>query len=1002
MMGRKYAVWIIPALLSLSPWAHAQEINRCLTTEYENLRQSKSPRRETPAQFEQWIQSRVTNRLKNNGATLASVYTIPVVVHVIHNGINDLTNISDAQVFSQIDVLNKDYNRVNLDAVNTPAEFVPVAGSISIQFVLAKRDPEGRATNGIVRVQGTKAQWSLADQSEFKALSYWPAEDYLNIWVINFGTNDLGFAQFPVSNTLAGLESASADRLTDGIVVDYQAFGTSDAGSFPLQSGFNKGRTATHEIGHFFGLRHIWGDGNDCSATDYVDDTPPQSSLTSGCPAYPTASCTPSKMFMNYMDYTQDACMNLFTVGQFARAQVILNESPRRASLLTSLGATPPVVVTNDLGIKRIVSPGTAACGSQVIPSVEVRNYGTNAITSAQVSLSVNGSAVETRNLTVSLQPQETSTISFSAHAVPSPGSTFEVSFHVEQTNGGVDGNSQNDSDTQSVTVPQQTTLPVSETFNTLPSTWSVLNPDNQITWTNVVAPDVSPTNRGMRMDFYNYDDEGVLDWMLTPSFALSSPENAQLKFDVAYAQFPGLSADVLSVYALPACDRDLSKAILLYSKSGTDLATVSSTNNPFLPANTTQWRKPETISLLLLNAAIPWQIAFVAQNGYGNNLYLDNVLISQTEISDIAFAGVVSPGIVHCQPSPVVRFRVTNLGTSTVTSFKLDYTVNNGTPATQLFTSLKLDVGETETYSLNAIALQPGPNEITLTLSLPNGIPDIPTNNTYHLMSVLDQTVDRAPLRKTFDNPLEKNWRVASPISSLDWEAVKTNKETSLSYRSFTNPTLGQESWLVSPVLDLTAGDFTLFFDVSYAQNSPADDRLKILASTDCGVTYDQVIMDRPASDFKAKNSSAAWSPATEDDWKLRQYANISAVAGLNQVRIAFVASNDNGNNLYLDNIQFFSGDDPNPPITTAKYQFYYSDLNSKADIALTLNLDQRQDVPLQIITLQGTVIAEYTLTDALNQTYYFNLANQAAGLYLFRMIVDDKPTVTKVFIGQ
>ncbi|MBL7849115.1 MAG: choice-of-anchor J domain-containing protein [Cyclobacteriaceae bacterium] len=973
---------------------------RCSTTEYENLRRARVPRRESPAQFEQWIQSRLAARSNTAVPAIASTYTIPVVVHILYNGINDITNISDAQILSQIDVLNKDFKRLNLDAVNTPPEFLPVAGSIDIEFVLAKRDPEGRATNGIVRVQSTKPQWSMTEQSEFKALSYWAAENYLNIWVVNFGTNDIGYAQFPVSNTLAGLETASDDRLTDGIVVDYRAFGSVDDGAFPLTARFNKGRTATHEIGHFLGLRHIWGDVSSCGDNDFVPDTPPQSGATYFCPSYPQASCSSNKMFMNYMDYTDDACMNIFTAGQIARMQVILAESPRRASLLTSSGATPPLVVSNDLGIRAILSPGAVSCANPVVPQLEVRNYGTNLITAAQISLSVNGVITETRNVALNLTPDQVTNVSFNTVGL-TQGTSNSFQFNVLQTNGGTDGNTENNQALVQVTVPVTASLPLNEVFNSMPSNWMNLNPDNQIGWTNVLAADNSPTNRAMKLDFYNYENQGVLDYLLSPAFTLSAPANALLKFDIAYAQYPGQPGDALKVYALPGCNLDLSQGILLYSKSGADLSTTSSTSNPFVPTNNNQWRKSEILTLAGLNASTPWQLAFVGLNGYSNNLYLDNVQVSVNEIIDIALAGVVSPGIVHCKSNPMIQFKVSNLGTTTVTQFKIEYAVNNDAPQTQVFSNINLNVGETKTFTLNAISLLPGPNQVLLTVSLPNGIPDIQGNNVFNLTSVLDQSVDRGPLRMTFDNPGEQSWRVASPSNSLDWQSVATNKDKSLAYRSFTNPAVGEESWLVSPVLDLREGTFSMFFDVSYAQNMPADDRLKILASTDCGVTYDQVIIDRPASSFTTASSSSEWFPGNNDDWR-REYVDIGNLANLSSVRIAFVAQNDNGNNLFIDNIELFAGDDPNPPTTPALYQFYYSSQYTNSDVALTINLPKRQDLQLQILSIQGKLVADYLLTDALNQTYYFDLSNQSSGLYLFRLFIDGRPSVSKVFISH
>ncbi len=128
----------------------------------------------------------------------------------------------------------------------------------------------------------------------------------------------------------------------------------------------------------------------------------------------------------------------------------------------------------------------------------------------------------------------------------------------------------------------------------------------------------------------------------------------------------------------------------------------------------------------------------------------------------------------------------------------------------------------------------------------------------------------------------------------------------------------------------------------------------------------------------------------------------NIQSLAGLANVRLAFVALNDNGNNLYIDNIEMFSGDDTNPPVVTAPYLLYYSTRNPTSEIALTFHLGTRQDVPLQIINMQGVELSERTLDDVLNQTYYFDLSNQSAGIYLFRMIIDGKPSVTKVFIGH
>jgi gliding motility-associated-like protein len=319
-------------LFSIS-FTHAQD---CATVAYNNDLREKEIIRESDAQFEHWMKQQLDLFTRQQAVLRkkTSTYQLRVVVHIIHNGeaIGMGTNLPDDQVESQIEVLNKDFNRLNADAGNTPAEFLPVASGINIEFVLA----------GINRVMGTKTTWSRDDDAVLKALSYWPAEHYINIWVCDL-TGFRGYAQFPLS-TLPGVEVKPTNRLTDGIVIGYKYFGSGDFAGLDLN--YSKGRTTTHEMGHFLGLRHIWGDEDDCSGTDHVVDTPPQKGSTSGCPTHPQKSCPEdnpvNKMFQNYLDLTHDACMNLFTKGQVERMQVILESSPRRASLLLPLDPEDP------------------------------------------------------------------------------------------------------------------------------------------------------------------------------------------------------------------------------------------------------------------------------------------------------------------------------------------------------------------------------------------------------------------------------------------------------------------------------------------------------------------------------------------------------------------------------------------------------------------------------------------------------------------------------------
>ena len=230
---------------------------------------------------------------------------IPVVVHVVYKTAGQ--NISDAQILSQLNVLNQDYRLKNTNAVNIPAAFKGLAADTRINFCLAKVDPLGHTTNGIVRRQTAK-DYFIDDGIKFSAQggdNAWDSKKYLNIWVC-YLFSSLGYSSIPGS---------PADK--DGVVINFDCFGTMGS----LRPSFDKGRTATHEIGHWLGLKHIWGD--DTCGSDDVDDTPRQRFNNYYCPAFPHATtCSPNAdgdMFMNYMDFTDDACMSMFTHGQKAK-----------------------------------------------------------------------------------------------------------------------------------------------------------------------------------------------------------------------------------------------------------------------------------------------------------------------------------------------------------------------------------------------------------------------------------------------------------------------------------------------------------------------------------------------------------------------------------------------------------------------------------------------------------------------------------------------------------
>ncbi len=279
------------------------------------------------------IEEHTNNFVLEEDNRVGASVTIPVVFHVLYN--NSTQNISDARVLAQLDVLNKDFRKLNSDIVNVPASFAGLAADASIEFCLATVDPNGNATSGIVRKSTTVTSFSSNNAMKYSAQGgndAWNSSKYLNIWICNLGGGLLGYAQFPGGATA-----------TDGVVV---LFGTVGSSTVPgTSTPYHLGRTLTHEVGHWLNLRHIWGDAN--CGSDLVTDTPTQQTSNYGCPTFPKVTCSNGPngdMFMNYMDYVDDACMHMLTTGQKARAQALFAVGGARASLLTSGGcgaATP-------------------------------------------------------------------------------------------------------------------------------------------------------------------------------------------------------------------------------------------------------------------------------------------------------------------------------------------------------------------------------------------------------------------------------------------------------------------------------------------------------------------------------------------------------------------------------------------------------------------------------------------------------------------------------------
>lgn len=609
---RRFFICILSSLCSLASIKNVYAQDKCGTVPY--MQQLYKKHAIDPLQVEKWLEKRKQTLSTQNNQKQNSTYKIPVVVHVIHNGepIGTGVNISDEQIISQINVLNKDFRRENTDATNTPTLFQPVAAGMGIEFILARQDPDGSLTDGIVRKKGNRTSWSFATETELKATSFWPSEDYLNIWVTNLTGTLLGYAQFPFSS-LPGLEDEPNIASTDGVVIDYEVFGTDDDGPFFLDPQFNKGRTVTHEVGHFFGLRHIWGDDDGCLASDYVADTPNQSDDTSGCPTHPTSSCGGTKMFQNYMDYTNDICMNLFTAGQVQRMQLILDDPsvPRRSTLLTSPGLNFPPGFTNDVALREILAPSAVACLANEL-TIKIQNRGLDPLTSVRVSFKVDNqnSTQQVITLTEPLPNSDFTTITLPITNQNTGEHEIEVS--VDLPNAQPDNSPSNNTIVKKFIINNETTTaPIQERFDvSLPQTnWTSINPFGELTWQTSIT---------------NYQNSAALttaettakieSWLVSPTLDFTQANEASLRFQYSFLEKANDEEQLFLLYSVD-CGQ-------VYTTIPIELENSRSTS---LPSSPIHW-KDNLIPLPTLTGETYARVAFVYKGGKANTFFIDNI----------------------------------------------------------------------------------------------------------------------------------------------------------------------------------------------------------------------------------------------------------------------------------------------------------------------------------------------------------------------------------------
>lgn len=429
-------------------------IIRCASDEYEAYLQEINPNRATEQEFENWLAPKLLEtkkKLKDNQLRdVNTLMTIPIIFHVFTDG-SGVDNVSEELIIAQVDQLNIDY-------ANLAGSSFDVAADTEIQFCLAQVDEDGVQLDepGINRITDYgDGPFSTAEiESTLKAATQWDPTQYFNVWVANISGGILGYAHWPENTTLDGLDPSDIGTIgpasTDGVAITSSSVGSVENPN-PTGGIYANGRTLTHEAGHWLGLRHIWGDGG-CFVDDYCDDTPAAGQANYDCVT--TDSCTlgntDNDMIENYMDYTNDLCMDTFTADQSLRIATVMANSPRRMELSTSTVCEPAMVYDLD-GRVKIDNLNLNDCEFTITPEINIINSGNTILTTANIGYDVDGGSNEFYSWSGSLAFGESETITLPMMTIAEGSHTFNV--YVSNPNGSTDMNTANDDDDEDFSI---------------------------------------------------------------------------------------------------------------------------------------------------------------------------------------------------------------------------------------------------------------------------------------------------------------------------------------------------------------------------------------------------------------------------------------------------------------------------------------------------------------------------------------------------------------------
>lgn len=935
---------------------------RCYHTQMEAQLKDKFPERSSREEFEKWITPKIEEwKAKNANKSSLPILTIPVVFHIITDGAG-AENLSAAIVQAQLDQLNIDFR-------NLAGSTDPVAADVEIEFCLAQLDPSDNvmAEPGINRVTAYGDGPFSTNQIEnnIKANTIWNPSDYMNIWTADIQGGILGYAQFPSSSTLSGLPANGGSANTDGVVVGYGTVGSvAVPGSAPP---YNLGRTLTHEVGHWVGLIHIWGDGG-CGIDDFCADTPESDASNGGCPNH--TSCGSVDMVENYMDYTNDACMDIFTADQKARIRTVMANSPRRVSLPLSTKCTvadysiaaqdstievcPPANAVYTINIGEFGGYSTAVSLSvSGLPAGATANFGSTSVTPVgSTILTISGIAAVTPgsyNITVNANstsgaqtlplvlvvsdPAPTAAVNltspangasgvsvpttFNWNASPTAGALYDIDIATDPGFSNIVDNATalSNNSYSSTALSSSTTyywrVSVSNACGAGPtsSTFSFSTSNCAVYTSTNIPVALSATGTPTVTSTLNIPATGTItDVNVT---TLQGTHTYISDLTISLSNPSGTSVDLISNICANEDDFDV---------TFDDGATNPYASLPCPPVGGGNYQPSQVLSAFngqLANGT--WTLtvadAFDADGGSLDAWAIEVCVQPQVNV-DAGISSIINPpNAVICDNPFTPEVVLLNAGTTTLTSATINYQIDAGAVQTFNWTG-SLAAGNTANVVLNPISSPTTGAAITFRAytSNPNaGVDGNTTNDTSSVVTEIETTLP-IPYAEGFNaGAIPANITILNPDADAgEWEHTTTANAGagtgSMVIDNNTNNTSGTLDWFVLPTLDFSGqSNVIMTFDVAYARyDGTYTDTLIVAVNDDCGTQYTPEYFKGGTELSTAADQTAVFVP-TAAQWR-NDTLDLSAYDGMGAVKIGFINLGGWGNTMYIDNINIVS----------------------------------------------------------------------------------------------